>query len=67
MKKTFKQAVKEIKDAERNVNKVLDAAQLQRTPREHISADDKVMLIIMGGAMLCMLAIFAMMFFAIKL
>ena len=48
---TFKETVKEIKNAEKNVDKVLKAAKLQRTPK-----DDETLL-----GVICIVGIFALM------
>lgn len=66
MSKTFKETVKNIRKSEKDVDKVLNAAHLQRTPREHISADDKVALITMGAFMICVMFIYALFFLCLR-
>lgn len=58
---TFKQKVKQIAHAERDVDKVLKAARLQRTPKKGFDEDYLFGIIIVGMFMLFFLASFLIM------
>ena len=49
----FKQVVKDIKNAEKNVDKVLRAAKLQRNPEPRFDSIDIIGMMMIGGIFIC--------------
>lgn len=51
--RTFKEVVKGIKHAEKDVDKVLRAAKLQRNPEPRFDSIDILAFMIVGGMFIC--------------
>ena len=61
MAASFKETVKQIAHAEKNVDKVLKAARLQRCERQRFSSDDIFLLIVFLSSLAAMMIPFTIM------